>query len=98
MEKEKNSLLTIRSLYPSMHDSEKKIAGFILEQPEVIVHMTVAKIADTTGVAESSIVRFCQRVGFSGFAQLKINLARNLKKLEELITDPHVSRISAGYA
>lgn len=87
MEKEKSSLLTIRSLYPSMYESEKKIADFILEQPEVAVHMTVAKIAEKTGVAESSIVRFCQRVGFNGFAQLKINLARNLKKPEELILE-----------
>lgn len=87
MEKEKNSLLTIRSLYPSMHESEKKIADFISDQPEAAVNMTVAKIAEKTGVAESSIVRFCQRVGFSGFAQLKINLARNLRKPEELILE-----------
>ncbi len=87
MEKEKSGLLTIKSLYTSLYESEKKIADFILEQPEAVVNMTVAKIAEKTGVAESSIVRFCQRLGFNGFTQLKINLARNLRKPEELILE-----------
>lgn len=85
MDNEKNCLLAIRSLYPSMHEAEKKVADFLLEQPEVAVRLTVSKIAERTGVAESSIVRFCQRIGLNGFAQLKINIARNLKKPEHLI-------------
>lgn len=85
MDDAKSSLLTIRSLYPSMHESEKKIADFILQQPDTVVHMTVAQIADNTGVAESSVIRFCQRMGYNGFTQLKINLASHLKKPEEAI-------------
>jgi RpiR family transcriptional regulator, carbohydrate utilization regulator len=84
---ENSCLITIRSLFPSMHEAEKKIAAIILEQPEVVVNMTVAQVSAKTGVAESSIVRFCQKLSFSGFAQLKINLAKNLKKPEELILE-----------
>jgi DNA-binding MurR/RpiR family transcriptional regulator len=53
-----------------MFEVEKKIANFILEQ-ELVIHMTEAQVADNTGVAESSIVRFCQRIGFSGFTPEK---------------------------
>jgi len=68
-----------------MYESEKKIADFILEQPEIAVNMTVAQISRRVGVADSSIVRFCQKLGFNGFTELKINLARNLTQPSELI-------------
>jgi len=64
---------------------EKKIADYLLKHPEIIINMTVAEISEELQVAHSSIVRFCQKIGFDGFSQLKINLARNLKKPEELI-------------
>jgi len=85
MEGIKNCLVLIRSLYPSMYESEKKIADFILEQPEVAVNMTVAQISRKVGVADSSIIRFCQKLGFNGFTELKINIARNLAHPSELI-------------
>ena len=87
MQDHANCLVTIRSQYPDMHDVEKKIADFILKWPEIAVNMTVAQVAKETGVADSSIIRFCQRLGFDGFTQLKINIARNLKKPEELILE-----------
>ena len=85
MENEANCLITIRSLYPSLYDVEKKIADFLVSQPASAVNMTVSQISAATGVADSSIIRFCQKLGFDGFTQLRINLARNLHKPEELI-------------
>jgi len=87
MEGIKNCLILMRSLYPSMFESEKKIADFILEQPELAVNMMVAQISRKVGVADSSIVRFCQKLGFNGFTELKINLARNLAQPSELIIE-----------
>jgi RpiR family carbohydrate utilization transcriptional regulator len=72
-------------LYPSLHRVEKKIAGFILENPETIIYMPIAKMAKDLEVAESSIVRFCKTIGFDGFKQLKINLVKNLENPEKLI-------------
>lgn len=79
------SLSGIKSLYPTLSQVEKRIADFILDRPEDIIHMTVAQVSQDIGVADSSIVRFCQKVGFDGFTQLKINIAKNLKKYEEPI-------------
>jgi RpiR family transcriptional regulator, carbohydrate utilization regulator len=84
---EKNCLISIKSLYPSLFDAEKKIADFLLNQPESAVYMTVSQISAETGVADSSIIRFCQKLGFDGFTQLRINMAKNLKKPEDLIFD-----------
>lgn len=73
-----NCLTDIKKRLPSLHKVEKKIAGFILSQPENVIHMSVSEIAKTIGVASSSVIRFCQIIGFQGLKQLKINLARNL--------------------
>ncbi len=82
---ENNSLANIKSLYPSLFEVEKKIADFILRQPQAIIYMTVAQISKSIGVADSSIIRFCQKLGFNGFTQLKINIAKNIQKYEEPI-------------
>jgi len=85
MKNRENPLIVLRSIYPSLFEVERKIADFILKQPEVLVNMTVAQISKKIAVADSSIIRFCQKLGFNGFTQLKINIAKNLKKPEELI-------------
>lgn len=87
MNDEKSCLVTIRSIYPSLYEAERKIADFLLKQPEVAINMTVAQISNEIEVADSSIIRFCQKLGFDGFTQLKINMAKNLKKPEKLIMD-----------
>lgn len=78
-------LLAIRSLYPTLHETEMRVADVMIEKPEIVIHMTVAQVAKEADVADSSVVRFCQRLGFNGFTQLKINLARQLKNPEALI-------------
>jgi RpiR family transcriptional regulator, carbohydrate utilization regulator len=97
MATEKNCLISIRSLYPSLFDAEKKIADFLLNQSESAVNMTVSQISVETCVADSSIIRFCQKLGFNGFTQLRINLARNLKRPEEVIFED-IERNDDAYA
>lgn len=87
-----NVLANIKSLYPSLFEVEKKIADFILRHPEAVIYMTVAQMSKKIGVADSSVIRFCQKLGFNGFTQLKINIAKNLKKYE----DPIPSDIEEG--
>ena len=87
MDGKTNCIVTIKSQYPDMYEVEKKIADFVLNKPEVAVNMTVAQLAREASVADSSIIRFCQRLGFDGFTQLKINMAKNLKKPEEIILE-----------
>jgi RpiR family carbohydrate utilization transcriptional regulator len=79
--------VVINSLYPSLHEVERKIADVILKNPTAVINMTAAQLAQTAGAADSSVIRFCQRVGFDGFSDFKINLARNLKNPEELLME-----------
>ncbi|MCT2536494.1 MurR/RpiR family transcriptional regulator [Aquibacillus koreensis] len=71
-------LMRIRSYYPTFSEKEKKIADYILEKPENIVHGTINQVADDLGVADSTVFRFCKRLGFKGYQAMKIILATEL--------------------
>ena len=62
----------------SMSDTEKKIGNYLLEHSEQAVYMTTKKLAAAAGVSEGSVINFSVKLGFSGFAELKINLAQQM--------------------
>lgn len=80
MRQQKNvpCLTKIRALYPSLSEKEKKVADYILNEPRKIIHETISEVADHLQLAEATVFRFCQSVGFRGFQALKIALASEL--------------------
>ena len=77
MNESKNPYLVIKNLSPNLHKMEKRIASYILESGDLVSSMTISQLAAKIDVAESSIVRFCKIAGYSGFTELKLNLARH---------------------
>ncbi|RKL65567.1 RpiR family transcriptional regulator [Salipaludibacillus neizhouensis] len=65
----------IKASYSDFRVKEKKIADYILENPEKIIHSTISQIAEINGVAEATVFRFCKRIGFKGYQAMKIALA-----------------------
>jgi DNA-binding MurR/RpiR family transcriptional regulator len=74
----KQVLASVRSLITSLPPSEQKIANVVLDDPEAVIHMTVLELAQRAGTAESTAVRCCHKLGYTGFQDLKIRLAREL--------------------
>ncbi|PLT30472.1 MurR/RpiR family transcriptional regulator [Peribacillus deserti] len=70
-----NCMVKIRSYYSGFSDKEKKIADYILEKPERIIHSTINEVADDLKVADATVFRFCKRLGFKGYQAMKIALA-----------------------
>lgn len=66
----------IREHYPQLTKSEKKVADFILSAQEKIIYSTMSDIKKHTNVGDATIIRFCQKLGFSGFSDLKIAIAK----------------------
>jgi DNA-binding MurR/RpiR family transcriptional regulator len=73
-----NVLVRIRVAQPTMAKGAKRIADFVLEQPDRIVRMSVTELSEATGASEGSVINFCQRLGLSGFQQLKLSLAQEV--------------------
>lgn len=46
-----------------------------MENPRNIIHMAINQLSDELGLADSTVFRFCQKIGFSGFQAFKIALA-----------------------
>lgn len=84
-------LASIRSNYGKFSDKEKSIADFILENPQNIIHHTINQVSEKLGIAESTVFRFCQRIGFKGFQAMKIALAAEvvtpIKDIHEKINE-----------
>ncbi|MBQ0139494.1 MAG: MurR/RpiR family transcriptional regulator [Kurthia sp.] len=71
---------TIHSNYSRLSDKEKIIADYILENPQLIIHATISEIAEKLEIADATVFRFCKRIGFGGFQEMKIALAADLAK------------------
>ncbi|WP_413665906.1 transcriptional regulator HexR [Microbulbifer sp. ANSA003] len=61
-----------------MRKSERKVAEYILANPDEIIHMRIVDLATEAQVSEPTVVRFCRAVGCSGFQEFKLNLAQQL--------------------
>lgn len=68
----------IKSHYPTLRAAEKKVADYILQHGEEVTEMTITEVAENSQVSDASVVRFCQRIGYKRFYQMKIALAQEL--------------------
>jgi DNA-binding MurR/RpiR family transcriptional regulator len=76
MVQKENVLLTVETLKDSFTKTESRIASFVLENPKKVIYMSLTELSDALKVSEGSIVRFCQKAGFSGFHTFKIPMAK----------------------
>jgi DNA-binding MurR/RpiR family transcriptional regulator len=56
----------------------QKVANLILRQPEMAIYASVNEVAAAAQVSEATVMRFCRTLGFKGFQDFKIALAREL--------------------
>ncbi|MCI2255345.1 MurR/RpiR family transcriptional regulator [Domibacillus sp. PGB-M46] len=68
----------IRSYYARLSAKEKKVADYILQNPEKIIHITINELAEDLHVADATVFRFCKRIGFKGYQAMKIALASEI--------------------
>ena len=69
------SLLKIKQLYPSFTGNYISIADHILAHPETVVQNKVRDIAECCNCDDAQIIRFCQKIGYKGFSELKATIA-----------------------
>jgi DNA-binding MurR/RpiR family transcriptional regulator len=71
-------LETITSRRDQLRPSERKVADFILGDPARAMQFNMAGLANTVGVSEPTVMRFCSAIGFDGFRSFKIALAQTI--------------------
>ena len=70
--------IRIQGTYSSLRTAEQRVADFILKHAEELIYLTVTELAERTQTSESTVVRLCQKIGYKGYQEFKIMLARDL--------------------
>lgn len=68
----------IQTLLPSLQPSERRVAEVFLARPEWTIEASSQEVGAAAGVSRATVVRACQRLGFTGYPQLRVLLARDL--------------------
>lgn len=71
-------LATISALRPSLRAGQRAVCAVIERDPATAVEATAGEIAVAAGVSAATVVRTAQALGYSGFPQLRVMLARDL--------------------
>ena len=88
-----NDLLNrINNCYSSMSKGQKMLATYITDNYDKAVFLTAAKMGETVGVSESTVVRFATYLGYKGYPEFQ-------RALEELVRNKlnSVQRMEVTY-
>jgi len=76
MEKDIQGFTKIRSRYAALPRQQKKIADYVMDHFDEVMFSSITELAGKLQVSEATIVRFARQIGYSGFPELKKDLAR----------------------
>ena len=81
MEKE----LAYQIAHAELTKGQVRLAGYILKNQKRVLGMTALEVGREVGMSDASVIRFCRAVGYSGFANLKVQLQKELSLHSEKI-------------
>jgi DNA-binding MurR/RpiR family transcriptional regulator len=81
-------LARLRAMYHVLTETEQRVAQFIEQHPDEVVHLSVQALAQRIQVSEATIVRCCRSIGYRGLRDLKLALAaESVTPLQEIHED-----------
>lgn len=84
---EQEYMLKIRSLYNSFSKTEKKVADYIFENGNKVIYLSITEFAENCSVGETTIIRFCRKIGLKGYQEFKLVFAREMVQPNENFLD-----------
>ncbi|QQO07937.1 MurR/RpiR family transcriptional regulator [Breznakiella homolactica] len=73
-----NPLYLLKKLEQSKIATEKKLAEFILENPNRVISMSITELAEKAGTSTAAIVRLCKKLDYKGFQEFRIAIAKEI--------------------
>ena len=91
-------ILRLQTLRDSLSKAEKKVADYIINSPDQVIYLSVAELAQNSGVSDPTVVRTCQKIGLSGYQELKVTLAQDIVSPlqsihEEILEDDSIKTV-----
>lgn len=67
----------ITSIYQSLTKSEQKVAEVVKNQLKEAVYWSVSDLAEHAEVGETTVIRFCRKLGYKGYQDFKLAVAQH---------------------
>jgi RpiR family carbohydrate utilization transcriptional regulator len=86
--------------YEKLFSAEKKVADYVLANPYDVIDLNVVELASESQVSDATVIRFCKHIGYAGYHQFRIMLARTqapVHKQEESNNPDKVNDVFANY-
>lgn len=75
----RKDFLISKSPLPKLTASQDKILEYLLGHPDDVAYMSSGQLAESLGMSNATIVRFCQHIGFKGYMDLQRHIRQEIK-------------------
>ena len=70
-----DTTVRIRALMPTLAPAERRVAERVIADPTAVAASTISSLARDCQTSETTVIRFCRAVGFTGYPALRLALA-----------------------
>lgn len=85
-------LIKIKERWDEFTPSDKKIGEYIVDNPEQIVNYNTLELADLIDTSQSAIIRFIKKIGYKGYIDFKIDVAKSLEESNDFFLDEVITK------
>ncbi len=78
----------IRKSYEEFTPSQKAVAKFVIDQPKKLALHSAKKIGELTDTSETTVIRFCYALGYSGYSALQTEIRESLLNSDDELERP----------
>ena len=68
-------LATLRGILPNLSPSEARVARAAIDDPAGTAASTIGELARNCGTSETTVIRLCRTIGFTGYPEFRLALA-----------------------
>ena len=79
----KNVLIRLREMRDSLTPVGRRLADYILQNPESIPDMSIKDLAQRSGTSSAAVIRFCRSMGFDGYRSFIIGVSAAVGAMDE---------------
>lgn len=87
----------IESCYSDLTKSEKNIADYIKKVGKEIIYQSLQEVTQEVKVGDATVIRFCKKIGFDGFQDLKLQIATEDLTVQSSTSDSYIDSIKNNF-
>ncbi|MGI5946026.1 MAG: MurR/RpiR family transcriptional regulator [Lachnospiraceae bacterium] len=76
-----------------LNDLELLVYEYVVKHPNQVKYMRIRELASEVHVSTSTILRFCKKMGCSGYAEFKLQFREHLNKKEQVPIRDDISEV-----